>query len=225
MRSSPSLASPELPFRGEPFRVPFSSIPKKTVRHIFHFLHGSDEANCQKRPGLIDAIGKSGPSSIGGLREAVGGRTSRKDSRLYRRKTVRMITVRNNDYVTHEASVKPGILAIDSPLHRLWRSFPRWGTLDNFDGVHFSSYAQFPLTGFAGAPLSREPFRVPFSSIPKKTVRHKSHFLHGTYEAHCQKLPGIIDSIGKSVALLSASPKFGQSPKATEGLYYRTSRK
>jgi|GEM_PF-2954234 len=123
----PSPASPELPFRGEPFRVPFLSIPKKTVRHIFHFLHGSDEANCQKRPGLIDAIGKSGPSSIGGLREAVGGRTSRKDLRLYRRKTVRMITSRNYDYVTREASVKPGILAIDSPLHRLWRSFPRRG--------------------------------------------------------------------------------------------------
>jgi hypothetical protein len=121
-----------------------------------------------------------------------------------------MITVRNNDYVTHEASVKPGILAIDSPLHRLWRSFPRWGTLDNFDGVHFSSYAQFPLTGFAGAPLSREPFRVPFSSISKKTVRHKSHFHHGTYEAHCQKVPGLIDSIGKQVALLDRmAPRSG----------------
>ena len=76
------------------------------------------------------------PPSRRGLRKAVGERTCRNPSRQERRKTFRMIIARNYDYVTHEASVKPGILAIDSPLHRLWRSFPRWGQ-DIIEGTIF----------------------------------------------------------------------------------------
>jgi len=55
-------------------------------------------------------------------------------------------------YVTHGNFELVVILTICSPLHRLWRSFPRWGTPDFSGGIILANMVQFPLTVFGGAP-------------------------------------------------------------------------
>ena len=52
----------------------------------------------------------------------------------------------HHGYVTHETSVSVVILTIDSPLHPLCGSFPRWGTRFYSDQENLMSKVQFVLS-------------------------------------------------------------------------------
>ena len=58
------------------------------------------------------------------------------------------------------ALVSVGILTIDSPLHRLWQSFPRWGTQDVSEGFIFLTTCSSP------SPALRE---LPGMSLPSSS--------------------------------------------------------
>jgi|GEM_PF-6390253 hypothetical protein len=49
---------------------------------------------------------------------------------------------------------------IDSPLHPLCGSFPRWGTLDFSDDIILADIVQFVPSPLRGAPLSRGAFPI-----------------------------------------------------------------
>jgi len=156
------------PFEGSFFARILSQFRRKPYGISLIFSTAHMRLIAKSYPGSLTLMEKAWPSSIGGLREAVGGRTSRKDLRLYRRKTVRMITSRNYDYVTREASVKPGILAIDSPLHRLWRSFPRRGAGQFRRGTFFLICAVPPHWLRRSSPFEGSLFAYRFRQFRRK---------------------------------------------------------